>query len=88
MVEVVLVLCRNRREFMEWCDGEGYDLATDHSPVGARGDESIAVRVIKLKDIEGFVGDRIEVLDGFEARPDADLVARYARTRLRTPGDD
>jgi hypothetical protein len=34
VVEVVLVLCRNRREFMEWCDGEGYDLATDHSPVG------------------------------------------------------
>jgi hypothetical protein len=44
--------------------------------------------VIKLKDIEGFVGDRIEVLDGFEARPDADVVARYARTRLRTPDDD
>jgi hypothetical protein len=84
MVEVVLVLCRSRRSFVDWCDEHAYDLDTEHSPIGARGDESLAVRVIKLGDLDGFVADRIEVLDGFSSRPDAQILARYARSHLRS----
>jgi len=80
---VVFVLCRNRKSFVEWCDDQGYDLSTDDSPVGAKGNDSIAVRVIKLSDIEGLVADRIEILDAFDSRPDAVLVAHYAHAHLR-----
>jgi hypothetical protein len=48
-----------------------------------RGDESLAVRVIKLSDLDGFAADRIEFLDGFASRPDAQILARYARAHLR-----
>jgi hypothetical protein len=87
VVEVVLVLCRNRKAFVEWCDDNDYELATDHSAVGTKGDESIAVRGVKMADIEGLAVDRIEFLDCFSTRPDAELATRYALHHLRTPAE-
>ena len=85
MVEVVLAPCRSRRSFVAWCDAHGYDLDTEHSPIGMRYDESLAVRVIKLSDLDGFVADRIEFLDGFASRPDAQILSATPRPTCAAP---
>lgn len=81
------MLCRSRRSFVAWCDEHRYALESALSRVGFRGDGAMAVRVVKLSDLDGFVGDRLECLDGFESRPDATIVARYAASHLRSAGD-